>query len=92
VKRAAQKGLPRLLLVAAKANGPVKRAFITWSKTAEELGASATDVAGQLGNQAVCVGGQLTAAAAMIGSIKVNIDVSVEASAEVGGACGASAG
>lgn len=92
VKRAAQKGLPTLLMVAAKVNGPVKSAFTTWAQTAKQLYDSASDLAGAFEDQALCVSGQIGAAFEAMAHIEVEINVTVEASAEVGGACGAEAG
>lgn len=92
VKKAAMAGLPSLLMVAAKVNGPVQAAFTTWAKTAQDLGASVGDLAGAFGDQAICVTGQIGAAVEAMAHIQVEISVSVEASAEVGGACGATSG
>jgi hypothetical protein len=89
---AIQKGLPGLLALWAKANGPFTVAVTTFAHTAADLAGSAQQIASAFGNAAVCVAGQLSAAASAVGSIHAHVSVSIEASASVGGACGASSG
>jgi hypothetical protein len=91
-RRAVMKGLPTLLMASAKAQGPVSRAFLSWGKATRELYGSADRLGQDMGAQAVCVTGQLGAAFQAIAQIEVEVSVTVEASASVGGACGASAG
>ncbi len=76
-------GLPELLMIKAKIEGPIMAAFTTWARASKELAGSANKLAGSLGDQALCVGGQLTAAAGMLAQIQASIDVQVEVSASV---------
>jgi len=82
-------GIPNLLMVKSKVEGPIKYAFLTWAKAARELAAASGKLYNSLGAQAACVSGQLAAAVAMIANIQASIDVqvsvSVEASASVSG-------
>lgn len=87
-ERAIMAGVPRLLMVGAKINGPVKAAFTTWAKTAGQLKGAARDIGKAFGDQALCVSGQLAAAAGMLASIQVSIDVQVEVSASASGSVG----
>jgi hypothetical protein len=89
VERAVQKGLPGLLLVAAKLQGPVAQAFATWSKATVQLFQAGGKVVDALGDAAACVLVEIGAAFAAVARIEVSVQVSVEASVEVGGACGA---
>jgi hypothetical protein len=86
---AIKKGLPGMLALWAKANGPVMVAVKTFGKAAADLAGSANDIAKAFGSAAMCVAAQLSAAASAVASIEVHVEVSVEASASVGGACGA---
>jgi hypothetical protein len=87
-----KKGLPGLLRLGAKANGPVAVAVKTFVKASADLAGAAQDIASAFGKASLCVAGQLSAAARAAASIEVSVSVSVEASASVGGACGASGG
>ena len=96
VQSALISGLPPLLVVSAKIQGPVRAAFTTWSKAAGQLADSSAKLYSSLGDQAACVAGQLGAAVAMIAGIQSSIDlqieVSVSVSASASTAGGASAG
>jgi hypothetical protein len=89
VERAVTKGLPGLLQVAAKVQGPVAQAVATWGKATVELFQSSGKLADALGDAAACVLVELGAAFAAVARIEVEVQVTVEASVEVGGACGA---
>lgn len=95
--RAIKKGMPRILMIQAKVAGPIKAAFVTWSKASAQLAAAGRDLVSSLGEQAMCVAGQVQAAAGMLGNIQASIDVQIEVSAEVsasasGGASGSAGG
>lgn len=90
--RAIKAGLPRILMVQAKMTGPVKAAFVTWSRTSAELAGAGRDLVSSLGEQAMCVAGQISAAAGMLASIDASISVQVEVSAEVSGSASGAAG
>lgn len=81
--RAIKAGLPRLLVIQAKLQGPVRTAFVSWSKASGELVATGNDLVSSLGEQAMCVLGQIRAAAQMVAGIEASIDVQIEVSAEV---------
>jgi len=78
-------GIPNLLMVKAKVEGPIKRAFMTWSRAARELAKASGKLYSSLGKQAACVGGQLAAAVAMIARINMSIEVQVSVSVEAQG-------
>jgi hypothetical protein len=90
--RAIKKGMPRILMVQAKISGPVKAAFVTWSKASADLAKSSRTLVSSLGDQAMCVSGQIAAAAGMLGGIQSSIDVQVEVSVEVSASASGSAG
>lgn len=89
--RAIQAGLPRILMVQAKMSGPVKAAFVTWSRASAELAAAGQGLVSSLGEQAMCVLGQIRAAAGMLAGIEASISVQVEVSAEVSASAGGGA-
>jgi hypothetical protein len=90
--RAIKKGMPRILMVQAKISGPVKAAFVTWSKASTQLAGAGRDLVSSLGEQAMCVSGQISAAAGMLAGIQSSIDVQVEVSVEVSASASGSAG
>lgn len=92
VAEALKEGLPKLLSVQAKLKGPTALAIKTWSKTAKNLAQASGKLYSSLGDQATCVAGQLTAAAGTVAKVNASFSVSVEASASVSGAAGASGG
>lgn len=89
-------GLPRMLQVKARIEGPVAAAFKTWATASANLAKAGRDLYASLGDQARCVTGQIAAAGKMLGSIQASLDiqvsVSVEASASAGASGGASGG
>lgn len=90
VTRALNRGLPQLLLVAAQVQGPVASAVATWGKSVAALSASSAKLADQLGDAGICVLGQIGSAFAALAEIEVQVQVTIEASVEVGGAARAS--
>ncbi len=89
VERAVQKGLPGLLLVAAKIQGPVAQAVATWGRATVQLFQAGGKVVDALGDAAACVLIEIGAAFQAVARIEVEVQITVEASVEVGGACGA---
>lgn len=89
VKRAVQKGLPKLLQTGAKAQ-VAARAVKTWGQTAAQLHGAGRQLVEGFGDASLCVLGQIGAAFEAVASVQVEIEISVEASVEVGGACNAS--
>jgi hypothetical protein len=87
-ERAIKAGIPKLLVIGAKINGPLKAAFVTWAASAKKLKGAAADMRSALGDQFMCVSGQLAAAAGMIAQINVSIEVQVEVSASASGSVG----
>ncbi len=85
-------GLPRMLVVAAHIGGPVKSAFVTWSKSGAELAKAGRSLVSSLGDQAMCVLGQIRAAVAMVADIQVSVEVQVEVSASASASAGGSGG
>jgi modification target Cys-rich repeat protein len=82
---AIKKGLPKLIAVKAKLEGPVALAFKSWAKAAGGL-------KGSIKSAGLCVGGQLTMAAGLLGQIQGSMSVSVQASVSVSGSATGSAG
>lgn len=86
--RALKAGMPRLLMLGAKINGPLKGAVVTWVASAQKLKGAAGDISKAFKDQALCVSGQLAAAAGLIAQINVSIEVQVEVSASASGSVG----
>jgi hypothetical protein len=78
-------GLPKLIKIKAKLEGPVALAFKTWAKTVKGL-------KGAVSSAGLCVGGQIAGAFGMLGQIQGSMSVSVEASVSVSGSASGSAG
>ncbi len=78
-------GLPKLIKVKAKLEGPVALAFKTWAKTVKGL-------KGSVSGAGLCVSGQIAGALGMLGGIQSSMSVSVEASVSVSGSASGSAG
>lgn len=84
-------GLPQLLTIEAKIK-PVKRAAVTWAKSARAAAESGRDLAGQFKDSAICLTGQLAAMGAAVAQIEASIDVSVEVSVEASATAEGTAG
>jgi len=87
-KAAIEAGLPRLLMVKAKIEGPVAAAFKTWGKAAKELKDASSKLVKSFGDQGMCIAGQVGAAFAMLASIQASIDIQVEVSVEASASAG----
>lgn len=81
-------GLPRLLMVKAKLEGPVKAAFVTWQQSAKDLYDAKGTLMKSFGEQGMCVAGQIGAAFGMIAGIQASIDVQVEVSVDASASAG----
>lgn len=92
VKQALIKGLPKMLVVKAKIEGPIIGAFKTWSKSARALVDASAKLYSSLGDQASCVSRQLGAAVGMIAGIQSSIDVQIEVSVSVSASASAEGG
>jgi hypothetical protein len=79
---ALKKGLPKLIAVKAKLQGPVALAFKSWAKAAKGLKGSVKKVG-------LCVGAQLGMAVGLLGQIQGSMNVSVKASVSVSGSASA---
>ncbi|MCP4448614.1 MAG: hypothetical protein GY811_25240 [Myxococcales bacterium] len=98
VKAALMVGLPKLLMLQAKVQSPLRGAFETWAASAKELSDSSLKLARSLDDQATCVSGQLAGAFGMVAKVQASLDVQIEVSASIStsasaeGSAGGSAG
>ena len=80
--KALKKGLPKLIAVKAKLQGPVALAFKSWAKAAGGL-------KGSVRSAGLCVGAQLGMAVGLLAQIQGSMSVSVKASVSVSGSASA---
>jgi hypothetical protein len=90
-QRAIAIGLPQLLIVLEKMRGPVAASFAVWGKTVGQLYNAGSKLVDELEDASVCVLAQIGAAFAAVAQVEVQIQITIEASVEVGGACHAEA-
>jgi hypothetical protein len=87
---ALQKGLPDIFKVKARL-APLQAATETWVASAKELKDMGPKITQSFKDQAMCISGQIAAAANMVPSIQLNVEVSVSVSAEASGSVGGGA-
>lgn len=80
-------GFPKIFSVQARLK-PFGSAVTTWAKTAGDLAASASDLAGSFKDQALCISGQIKAAFDAVARVNMSIEVSVEVSASASATAG----